>query len=107
MVNKANINKVIAAIRDEDNHFDMSEWTTDCGTAACIGGHCDAIGGYTIEPGDIGRGAAEWLGIKETQFYVLFYMADLAVDKVPNRLQAITTLENLRDTGKVDWSHVG
>ncbi len=93
-----------------------------CKTAFCLGGSCYILaetekgltpkeinlavtGEYFLEYG------ANYLGINKPEAYNLFYMHDCTIgtttfDYLPQkkRLQAaINVLENLRDSGKVDW----
>ena len=132
-LNITNINKVIAAIKDEDNFFDM-EWFTHadmpilervahpnidsnapldhkCGTASCICGWAILIESNEagIAPdkienyGDTHR-AAKWFGMDPNDVNISLFLPDSIGDLSDiTRQEAINTLENLKKTGKVVW----
>lgn len=119
MVNKENINKVIAAIRDEDNFFNMGTYEVtihfkekmaefgtpidvECGTPACICGWAYHImGNRNLTPKD----ANEFFGIDTQQGVNLYGLCGSKLKDLIDitRQQAIATLERLRDTGEVRW----
>lgn len=102
-INKENINTTIEMIRDAEK-FDMGCYAHRCGTPGCLSGHIQAGGdGFIVND----KEALKWLGLepKSENHYDLFYPAscnswsDITIE------EAIITLEKLRDTGYVDWSH--
>ena len=130
MVNVANVNRVIEAIRLGSKArpgmgFNMNYWQSEpddyssivdksgrgCGTVACIGGWCNLLEEHDTGTPRISssRKAAEFLGIDDiTAAEDLFY-PDFAITTDYDSItadQAIAVLEHLRDTGEVDWARV-
>ena len=113
-MNVENIRLVIETIRDEDNAFSMEDYGNPaCGTAACICGWANHLL-WKQDPSmpvyyDSHISAGKFLGIDELRLEsTLFFAFDADgaayMDSI-TRDEAITTLENLIETGKVDWSH--
>lgn len=113
MTNIVNFNKVIADIKENPTHFDMSRWY-GCGTVMCIGGTAARIilkeKGLTFVSADDIREVtqyvvAEWLGIDTHSGDHLFFMHShtswcrygLYSQVTPEN--AIAVLEEVRDTG--------
>lgn len=122
-VNVENINKVIQQLRNEKAFFDMKNWdnfehnsTTVypeniCGTPSCIGGWAEAIVRYENKVDDhawlSSTKIGEWLGIEDYQIAPLFFPEGEAADVwgvyEATKEDAIAVLENLIETGEVDW----
>lgn len=102
-----------------DKRFNMRYWV--CGTAACIGGWCEARQ-QDLNPGDNlerhlkcgeeGTLPAEvYLGLNDEQEQALFYphfanancFAEPMSPAFITRTRAIATLRNLAETGEVVW----
>lgn len=136
MLNKANVDLVIASIRGEAEHtkklgvgFNMSDFLADahekrhpdrsgnaCGTVACIAGHAALLHQPNVGLADIYEAndynlepaACIFLGISERQGDDLFYGHDYEGDLSEiTPDEAITVLEHLKKTGEVDWSIIG
>lgn len=113
-MNIDNINKVIEIIRNEDNYFNMNAFTNSeakkeqfpCRTPSCICGWANYLNNTSFESTSAAR---NFLDITEHQANDLFFADDenSFVDdwEKITRAEAIKTLEVLRDSGKVDWSH--
>jgi len=115
-VNKAHIDKTIALLKKAGaSHFNMD--VEHCGSAGCIVGFANAVSeGYRTLPDADDR----WLGDSTSARYFLDLSREESLDlfyprsgendmiiiyREVTHLDAIKTLEKLRDTGKVDWSH--
>jgi hypothetical protein len=133
VLNKENVRKVIEAIKNEDNFFNMVHFVIEgsmlenysseelgnppaCGTASCIGGWAVAI--KLKESGEVVdylsdeienkftfEAAGEWLGLNGTDSTSLFLGGHLNLDTI-TRAETIEVLEHLVATGVVDWSIV-
>lgn len=130
-VNVENINKVIQQLRNEKAFFDMSYWSIGpdidldidldinnveypeniCGTPSCIGGWAEAILRYENKVDDhdwlSSTKIGEWLGIEDYQIAPLFFpggeVAYVWGVYEATKEDAIAVLENLIETGEVDW----
>lgn len=121
-MNKERIFEVADAIDCYRAQFDMYHWVNhrgfpespNCGTPSCIAGFAAAIAtGHPLDstypPKDernIPDRAAEWLELSEKEADELFRPADVEYDKI-DACTAIACLENLVETGCVDWQAVG
>lgn len=129
LVNVENINKIIMHLRNEENYFNMEDWTNHskydavypeniCGTPSCIGGWAEAIMIYEgVDYAELDASTdisviADWLGISDQQACHIFYPgSDLSVNTGlidpynATRYQAIKLLENLIETGEVNWNY--
>ncbi len=82
-----------------------------CGTAGCIAGHCYLISKQKVEY-DLTEIGGDFLGLSDTQTVRLFvpnnhyasYKVGKKSKKFITRARAIKVLENLLETGEVDWS---
>jgi hypothetical protein len=130
MVNKDNIDLTINSIKGEieatknlgfnmDVFHGFSQYSSDksgryCETVACIAGHAyNSIFGEPITAGLESTivnvfNLVKELGISEKQSYELFYgeIGDSKVIDIKSIRpeHAIAVLENLKETGEVDWS---
>lgn len=114
-----NLDRLIEAIEGESCrfhdtpvHFNMGYWLTyidpECGTMACIGGHCKLLWGEeNIYGGAIGVGL--FLGLLETEARLLCYLSRNSYGDYEQvtKEQALTVLKHLRETGEVDWGVAG
>ena len=113
-MNIDNIRKTIESLRASTT-YDQTEYNDDCGTPACIAGHAVIDAGLILKTNlgycydvegvvyDIEEAAATWLGLKDECVVDLFYMYPLG-GKTVTKEDAIKVLENLIETGEVDWS---
>lgn len=120
-MNVENIDKVIEAIRRQElARFDMgtfgdADQNHPCGTCACIGGFAYMLSanktfhmfGATREALDeVITKAAAYLGLDADTADILFHPdADGRSWGTLTSEEAIETLEKLKLTGAVDWSH--
>ena len=120
MINKANIDRVIAAIENEENHFSMADYVgwdegKECATPGCICGWANALrnkdnraNSFNIySPNRIKlsdeTAARKFLGIDVYQAMYLFKPTHKPWGHI-TRAEAIKALERLRDTGEVWWA---
>lgn len=82
----------------------------DCGTVACIAGWCNLMNGKSETTGTF-RFASKWLGLAAAQHDELFFASNhpdwdenTEVLSAISAEQAVRTLRNLAETGKVDWT---
>jgi hypothetical protein len=121
-INVANIDTLINALKEEEiaAHFNMTSFCsvfdpinkTDffnaCGTTACIAGMIAFLENEVIDPHryDFERKGAAYLGLSRKDCGELFYAWTedvLEFDQITTE-DAIKVLENLKETGIVDWS---
>lgn len=118
MVNVANIDKVIRAIKDEYNSFNMSTFflgdddpTNFCGTPMCIAGHAASIR-YNEEGSEkslyrifcssgFDDYVSDWLGVNSMQGIEMYF--NCPMERRGDRDYAIAMLEHLKETGEVVW----
>ena len=125
---KKRVKKLIKAIR-ECEIYDQAHLTrlkgshkgeeVCCHTPGCIAGHVYFLSEgleylsdkqqRIINPTDYLVKARKWLGLSRNESDRLFYgyplhFIDPACHLLPNANDAIVVLENLIDTGRVDWS---
>jgi len=113
-----NIDKLINSLKEEDYAFDMSVWNQPqgfCGTVACIGGTADLLM-RAEDPLNMPKSEdtlRDWI-LEGLQVYYnpnLFYpttatacyMAKPGDPRHISRARAVAALENLRDTGELNW----
>lgn len=117
-MNKENILKVADAIERHtipDLGFNMGSWVDrrahedksghNCGTTACIAGWATAVAGGNLAKlsiSEVRDEAIAYLGVTRDQAFWLF--AGFRGDPEPP--EAVATLRNLAETGKVNWSVV-
>ncbi len=124
MVNVANMNRWIEAVRSETVAgrpflFDMWEWCSSiplmenahghpCGTAACLGGAADMLisedRGIPLSHVDLDDIVA-WSGIAASELQGIFHPA-ASGSFYASPLIGAKVLERLRDTGKDHWEEV-
>jgi hypothetical protein len=128
MANEQNIRKVIEAIRDEANYFNMCSWTSTyqknvtysdetnfCGSPSCIGGWVESIMAFETnrskdtELGSVSEDQkiADWIGMSKQECDELFFPSVNEIEGIDpydaTREQAIAHLEHIINTGEVDW----
>jgi len=128
-MNIDNIDTLIAAVRNEDNFFNMYNYTFKmdhnhsdadydmiaylnyndqpvpaCGTPACLAGWGAQLAGADMDR-SLEIAAQEWLGLDWKQAHALFQPPTKSNDWLRiTRQQAIDTLERLKETGVVTWA---
>lgn len=108
-MNLENMARLTAAIKAEIYEFDMGtwRWDTSCGTAACIGGHCEIL---LNKPRDSAympfKEAANWLGLDEAGAQELFYPEELKFWHLITREDAVTALQNVIAFGTPRWTEI-
>lgn len=87
--------------------FNMNFWNysnhRECGTVRCIGGWCEAIGGFRFTNG-LSAGFdfdAVYTGLQD-----LFYPADLRKFGGITVAQAVAAIDNYLETGEAKWKEV-
>ena len=113
-MNVDNIRTTIESLRASTT-YDQTEYNDDCGTPACIAGHAVIDAGLILKTNlgycydvegvvyDIEEAAATWLGFGGQRVADLFSIYPLG-EKTVTKEDAIAVLENLIETGEVDWS---
>jgi len=97
----------------DDNGFNIESFTHSCGTASCIGGYAVALakdmdvrsGNLTGIAEDFEAVARDYLGLSYSEGVDLFYPEHDNWAEI-DKNAAIKVLENLIETGVVDWSIV-
>lgn len=135
-MNKRNVKKLathLHGLRDTPKRFHWPTWSGyisdpnrspdkitrvkhDCGTCACVGGWAVALFGYSWwRSQSVADRARSLLGLSEDQSRALFYPTNAPglhstwmghSEDVPPQAAAMV-LENLLETGEVDWSIIG
>lgn len=107
-MNLENIARLVAAIKEEISGFDMDSWRqkTDCGTVACIGGHCEILMGKTLEDTRSLEDAADWLGLRKATAKELFYPRLLKYWHLITREDAIKAINNVAEHGEPRWAEI-
>ena len=110
-----NIRKTIESLKASTT-YDQQIYQKPCGTPGCIAGHAVIDAGFFLCPEDedcfneegssyeIEYTASKWFGLEEDEAYKLFSMHPMIkYGKMATKEDAIAVLENLIETGKVDW----
>jgi hypothetical protein len=113
MVNVQNTQRVIEAIRAEEiATFNMCHWNErryGCGTAACIGGFAEMLlkterdSKREIPWSEV---ASDFFGLDVLPGNNLFFPSEVRMENITTD-DAIAVLNNLIETGKVDWRVTG
>ena len=106
-MNVDNIRTTIESIRRSET-FDQNTFDHDCGTPGCIVGHALVDAGFDLNDAAVGRGimrneTSQWFGIDPDLVIELFNGYRDEEEMPITKEDAIAVLENLIETGKVDW----
>lgn len=112
-MNKDNMRKLIDVLEDDDLlfyendpvYFDMCTYfyRNDCETAACIAGHAAILSDQEdIENSRVFYIARNWLDLTEQEAGDLFAPSHIEIEEI-TKAEAVETLKNFLETGKVKW----
>ncbi|MGH6957858.1 MAG: hypothetical protein ACREEW_14425 [Caulobacteraceae bacterium] len=89
-----------------DSDEPIGELIHDCGTVACIAGHAAVLANPRESFYDIGiySEARDWLGLNNFQAFDLFEPGEVDDYGAVTPQMAADVIDNLIDTGEVQWS---
>lgn len=98
---------------DADAGFNMSRYTFECGTPACLAGHAWAMA-INYDPNavasrhDVNTIATEWLDLDDEEADLLFLNTECTLDIARITPQeAATVIRDFIETGEVRWGVAG
>ena len=101
-MNVDNIRTTIESIRRSET-FDQNTFDHDCGSPGCVVGHALIDAGFDLNDVAMRNEASQWFGIDPDLVIELFNGYRDEEEMPITKEDAIAVLENLIETGEVDW----